>query len=86
MTLTSTETAGRPGGNATALPPWYHLALDRPDGGCVKVTGTPARHGPGTGQNTASPVTGFVLTGRDVPTIYVSGDQVNTALLSFLPG
>jgi L-ascorbate metabolism protein UlaG (beta-lactamase superfamily) len=77
MTLTSIETAGRLRGNATALPPWYHLTLDRPDGGCVKVTGTPARYGPDTAQNTTSPVTGFVLTGADVLTIYVSGDNAS---------
>jgi L-ascorbate metabolism protein UlaG (beta-lactamase superfamily) len=77
MTLTSTETADRLGSNATALPPWYHLTLDRPDGGCVKVSGTPARYGPDTAQHTTSPVTGFVLTSPDVPTIYVSGDNAS---------
>jgi L-ascorbate metabolism protein UlaG (beta-lactamase superfamily) len=77
MTLTSTEAAGRLCGIATALPPWYHLTLDRPDGGCVKITGTPARHG----QDTTSPVTGFVLTGPDVPTIYVSGDNASLAVV-----
>jgi L-ascorbate metabolism protein UlaG (beta-lactamase superfamily) len=81
MTLTSTETAGRLSGNATALPPWYHLTLDRPDGGCVKITGTPARHGPDMAQDTTSRVTGFVLTGPDVPTIYVSGDNASLAVV-----
>ena len=68
-------TPGRLGDNAIALLPWYHLTLDRPDGGCVKVTGTPARHGPKTAPTTTSLVTGFVLTGPDAPTIYVSGDN-----------
>jgi L-ascorbate metabolism protein UlaG (beta-lactamase superfamily) len=82
MTLTSTETAGRVGGNATALPPWYHLTLDRPDGGCVKVTGTPARYGPDTAQHTTNSVTGFVLTSPDVPTIYVSGDNASLEVVA----
>ena len=81
ITLTSTETAGRLGGNATALPPWYHLTLDRPDGGCVKVTGTPARYGPNSAQRTSSPVTGFVLTGPDVPTTYISGDNASLVVV-----
>ena len=77
MTLTTTEAAGRLGGNAIALPPWYHLTLDRPDGGCVTVTGTPARHGPKTAPAATSLVTGFALTGPDVPTIYISGDNAS---------
>ena len=77
MTLTTTEAAGRLGGNAIALPPWYHLTLDRPDGGCVKVTGTPARHGPKTAPAATSLVTGFALTGPDMPTIYISGDNAS---------
>ena len=81
MTLTSNEAASRLAGNATALPPWYHLTLDRPDGGCVKITGTPAQHGPKTAQHTTSPVTGFILTGPDVPTIYVSGDNASLVVV-----
>jgi hypothetical protein len=37
--------------------------------------GKPARHGPKTAPATTSLVTGFALTGPDVPTIYVSGDN-----------
>lgn len=79
VTFTTTEAADRLGGTATGLPPWYHLTLDRPDGGCVKVTGIPDQHGSGggervTGELVTGPVMGFVLTGPDVPTNYVSGD------------
>ncbi|MEU9479438.1 hypothetical protein [Streptomyces sp. NPDC048191] len=40
---------GRPASrrHIIALPAWYHLTLDRPDGGSVEVTGVPAQHGPG---------------------------------------
>lgn len=78
MTLTTTAAADRLGGNAVALPPWYHLTLDRPDGGCVKVTGVPARHGPDGSEHITGPVMGFVLPSPDAPTVYISGD--NTSL------
>jgi L-ascorbate metabolism protein UlaG (beta-lactamase superfamily) len=77
ITLTTTEAAGRLGGNMVALPPWYHLTLDRPDGGCVKVTGVPALHDPDGSEHITGPVTGFVLTGPDAPTVYISGDNVS---------
>jgi L-ascorbate metabolism protein UlaG (beta-lactamase superfamily) len=62
------------------LADWESVELKRPDGGTVTVTGVPAVHGPGpraevepiTGQ-----VVGFVLTGEDLPTVYVSGDNAS---------
>ncbi|MFG2475699.1 MBL fold metallo-hydrolase [Streptomyces fagopyri] len=88
VTFTTTGAADRLGGTAVGLRPWYHLTLARPDGGCLKVTATAPRSGgreghagdereraagvPGAGEG---PVIGFVLTGPDVPTIYVSGDD-----------
>ncbi|MEU1532069.1 MBL fold metallo-hydrolase [Streptomyces fagopyri] len=85
VTFTTTCAANRLGGTAVGLRPWYHLTLARPDGGCLKVTATASRgggreghaggereRGPGAD---AGPVIGFVLTGPDVPTIYVSGDD-----------
>ncbi|QFZ77745.1 MBL fold metallo-hydrolase [Streptomyces fagopyri] len=83
VTFTTTCTADRLGGTAVGLRPWYHLTLARPDGGCLKVTATAARDGGRQGRAGderergpgAGPVIGFVLTGPDVPTIYVSGDD-----------
>jgi hypothetical protein len=69
LVLTTSDSAARLGGVARALLPWYHLSLDRPDDGTLCITGVPARHGP---------VIGFVPSGVDVPTLYVSGD--NTSL------
>jgi L-ascorbate metabolism protein UlaG (beta-lactamase superfamily) len=47
MTLTTPAATDRMGRNATALPPWCHLTLDRPDGDSVTVAGVLAQHGPG---------------------------------------
>ena len=41
------------------------------------MTAVPAEHGPpGLGEITG-PVTGFVVSGADVPTVYVSGDNAS---------
>jgi hypothetical protein len=47
------------------------------DGDTLRVAGAPARHGPpGCGPATG-PVTGFVLPGDGLPTVYVSGDNAS---------
>ena len=67
--------AGRLGGAAVGLEPWQTRELESPEGGVLRVTGTPARHGPRGGDR--GPVTGFVLgTGESDPALYVSGDTV----------
>lgn len=52
----------------------------RPDGGTITVAGVPAVHGPGTREE-IEPITGqvvgFILTGEDLPTVYVSGDDAS---------
>lgn len=77
LVLTTSDCAARLGGTARALPSWYHLSLDRPDGGALRITGVPARHGPDGTTHLTCPVTGFVLSGMDVPTVYVSGDNAS---------
>lgn len=74
--LTTRAGAERLGGNAVGLDPWQEIALQAPNGGVVRITGTPARHGPIDGDR--GPVTGFVLTSPELPqgAIYVSGDTV----------
>jgi L-ascorbate metabolism protein UlaG (beta-lactamase superfamily) len=68
--LTTVAGAERLGGNAMGLENWQ--SLDFPT---VRITGTPARHGPAGGDR--GPVTGFVLEIGDRPgAIYVSGDTV----------
>ena len=74
--LTTPAGAERIGANATGLAPWVSVDLPTPDGRRLRVTGTPARHGPAGGDR--GPVTGFVLTFADAPerSVYVSGDTV----------
>lgn len=74
--ITTTAGAERLGGNAIGLEPWKSIELRRSDGEPLRVTSTPARHGPPDGDR--GPVTGFVLQsdGENEPAIYVTGDTV----------
>ena len=76
MVLTTTAGAARLGGTARGLEPWTHVDLRAPDGGVLRVTSTPARHGPA--HMDRGPVTGFALAFVDAPTevVYISGDTV----------
>jgi L-ascorbate metabolism protein UlaG (beta-lactamase superfamily) len=73
--LTTTAGAERLGGNAVGLAHWATLDLPH-DGRVLRVTGTPARHGPA--HLDRGPVIGFVLAYTDAPeqAVYVSGDTV----------
>ncbi len=74
--LTTQEGAERLGGNAVGLNHWQSVDLRTRDGSVLRVTGTPARHGPAGGDR--GPVTGFVLDLAESPksAIYISGDTV----------
>lgn len=74
--LTTQEGAERLGGNAIGLAHWQTVDLPTRDGRILRVTGTPARHGPVDGDR--GPVTGFVLalTGSPQSAVYISGDTV----------
>jgi L-ascorbate metabolism protein UlaG (beta-lactamase superfamily) len=74
--ITTRAGAARLGRGAMSLEPWQWVELASPAGGIVRVTGTPARHGPADGDR--GPVVGFLLRQGDVeePAIYVSGDTV----------
>ncbi|GAB2620206.1 MBL fold metallo-hydrolase [Streptomyces capparidis] len=75
LVLTTEQAAERVGG--TGLAPWAEHELERPDGGRVRVTAVPAQHGPAGTEPMLGPVTGFLLTGEGLPTVYVSGDNVS---------
>jgi L-ascorbate metabolism protein UlaG (beta-lactamase superfamily) len=74
--FTTAAGAARLGSAAVGLAPWQTAALPTPEGRVVRVTGTPARHGPADGDR--GPVTGFLLSAQEHPErcVYVSGDTV----------
>jgi len=74
--LTTGAGAERLGGNARGLVPWQTLELPAPDGRTLRVTATPAQHGPAHAER--GPVVGFVLEHPGAPgeAIYLSGDTV----------
>jgi L-ascorbate metabolism protein UlaG (beta-lactamase superfamily) len=74
--LTTVAGAGRLGGNAVGLAPWQSIDVPESGGRMLRVTATPARHGPADGDR--GPVVGFVLETSDQPgsVVYVSGDTV----------
>ncbi|MFF7388499.1 MBL fold metallo-hydrolase [Streptomyces scabiei] len=84
LTLTTPGGGHRLGEKAKGLADWESIELKRPDGGAITVTGVPAIHGPGTREETepiSGQVVGFVLTGEDLPTVYVSGDNAQLTLV-----
>jgi L-ascorbate metabolism protein UlaG (beta-lactamase superfamily) len=80
VVFTTTAGAERLGGNALGLAPWTSRILGPSKGQTLRLTGTPARHGPVGGDR--GPVTGFLITDASAPeapatpAIYVSGDTV----------
>jgi L-ascorbate metabolism protein UlaG (beta-lactamase superfamily) len=68
--------AERLGGQTIGLARWQSVEIAGRDGRTLRITGTPARHGPVGGDR--GPVTGFVLNFTDAPDdcLYISGDTV----------
>ncbi|MDT5068388.1 MAG: hypothetical protein QOK02_4543 [Mycobacterium sp.] len=85
VVLTHPRAAGRLGSNANGLEPWQAIDLPSENGtGSLTVQAVPAVHGPADGQRNEMghvncEVTGFVLSGPDVPTVYLSGDNASIA-------
>lgn len=83
LILSGPISAGRLGSPALGLSPWSSHAVARGDGlGELTITAVPAVHGPQDGErdgdgNINCEVTGFVLSGEGLPTIYVSGDNAS---------
>lgn len=61
---------------AEALPTWESVQV-----GALRVTGVPALHGPPGSEALVGEVTGFVLAGDGLPTVYVSGDNASLELV-----
>jgi L-ascorbate metabolism protein UlaG (beta-lactamase superfamily) len=82
LVLTTRSGASRLGQPAVGLAPWTSHTVRRSGSGDLTVTAVPAVHGPEDGERDADgfvncEVTGFVLSGQDLPTIYVSGDNAS---------
>jgi L-ascorbate metabolism protein UlaG (beta-lactamase superfamily) len=76
LTLVTPSGAERLGGTARGLAPWESTQV-----GPLTVTAVPALHGPEGASRLTGDVTGFVLTGDDLPTVYVSGDNASVELV-----
>lgn len=76
--ITTPSGAKRLGGNALGLAPWSSTTLQAPDGGELRVTATPARHGPPLSRPLVGEVVGFVLEweGQREGALWISGDTV----------
>ncbi|MEV0313828.1 MBL fold metallo-hydrolase [Nonomuraea fuscirosea] len=72
LVLSTGSAAARVGEPVRALPNWTSV-----DVGPVRVTGVPAQHGPDGTEHLVGEVTGFVLSGEGLPTVYVSGDNAS---------
>jgi L-ascorbate metabolism protein UlaG (beta-lactamase superfamily) len=87
LVLTTRSGARRLGPAAIGLAPWTSHTVPRPDGGELTVTAVPAVHGPEDGERDADgfvncEVIGFIVSGQDLPAIYVSGDNASIATVA----
>jgi len=73
--LTTEVGARRLGGNAQGLKPWQSAELTA-NGRRLRITATPARHGPAGIEPLAGDVVGFVIEADGTRPIYVTGDTV----------
>ncbi len=76
--ITTEAGAGRLGGNAVGLAPWASTTVRREDGFELRVTATPARHGPPGSKPIVGHVVGFLLEweGQANGAFWMSGDSV----------
>ena len=76
--LTTISGAHRLGSGAIGLAPWQSAAVLGRDGVTLRVTATPARHGPVGIERIVGDVVGFVITevGAEQDSVYVTGDTV----------
>jgi L-ascorbate metabolism protein UlaG (beta-lactamase superfamily) len=73
--LTTEIGANRLGGRAEGLAPWHTAELSK-DGVRLRITATPARHGPAGIEPLSGDVIGFVVEADGAGAIYVTGDTV----------
>lgn len=73
--LSTASAFDRIGAPIEALPSWEQVDVEDSDG--LKITAVPALHGPPGSESLVGEVTGFVINGDDIPTVYVSGDNAS---------
>jgi L-ascorbate metabolism protein UlaG (beta-lactamase superfamily) len=73
--ITTTAAAKRIGGRVIGLAPFASLPVDAANGASVRVTATPARHGPPLSTPVVGDVIGFVVE-HAAGALYVTGDTV----------
>jgi L-ascorbate metabolism protein UlaG (beta-lactamase superfamily) len=74
--LTTVAGAGRLGGHVDGLAPWQTTELVGKDGRSLRITATPARHGPAGIEPLSGDVIGFVVVPAQGRPIYITGDTV----------
>jgi L-ascorbate metabolism protein UlaG (beta-lactamase superfamily) len=77
VVLTTPGGAERLGGASRGLAPWESIDVPCPGGGTLRITATPALHGPKAFAHLLADVAGFVLAADGAPTVYVSGDNAS---------
>jgi L-ascorbate metabolism protein UlaG (beta-lactamase superfamily) len=85
VVLSTRSACNRLGDPVRALPAWEQTDLEGRDG-VIRVTGVPALHGPEGSESLVGEVTGFVLSGQGVPTVYVSGDNASLDVVRTIAG
>lgn len=77
----STPAASQRIPGVTPLSNWDRADLAAQSGANVRITGLPAQHGPDRTEHLVGEVTGFLITGDSLPTVYVSGDNASLAVV-----
>jgi len=76
LVLTTPAGAQRLSGSAKGLAPYERISIPSRVGP-LTITAVPAQHGPVGAEAQSGPVTGFLLAGDALPTVYVSGDNAS---------
>jgi L-ascorbate metabolism protein UlaG (beta-lactamase superfamily) len=88
MIITNPGAARRLGPHARGLEPWQAVELPTADGEpALSIQAVPAVHGPADGErdaagNVTCEVIGFVVSGKGIPTVYLSGDNASLTVVA----
>ncbi len=82
--LSTASARDRIGEPIEVLPSWKQLEIEGSDG--LRITAVPALHGPPGSEPLVGEVTGFLLGGAGLPTVYVSGDNASLDVVREVAG